>query len=637
MVLKMGMKSVLWLTLLTAVSCSVSVVSDYRDNRLAGFLSKNAVTATSPFDMVKRLSPGINLGNTLDAISNEGDWTGGEITQEYYFDDFVKAGFKSVRIPVTWEHHFISNTAMVEPAFMARVEQVVDWALSRGLVVILDTHHEKWLKNDYANQINRFESLWSQIAQRFSSKSENLLFEILNEPEGPMTNAQVNDMNGRVLSIIRETNPTRIVIVGADEQNSEYRLVSSSSGFVVPQDPYLIATFHNYNPWSFCGKGTDLWGSADDFEALNTEFSNLAAWSAAHNIPLYMGEFGVVKSADLQSRDKWLKTVVNLCWQYGIAYSVWDDYGDFGVYNRKARTFNTGITSLILSRSTFIVPGKIEAENFDFMSGIQTETCSEGTLNVGWIDAGDWLDYKINVLESGTYKVDFRTAGITATGAIDLLIDGIKQAVIPVPNTGGWQNWASVTQRLSITKGSHTLRLAAASGLWNLNHITFNMDAVMSSSSSAVSSVSSSSKSSSSSVSSRSSSSSSSSSSTASISPVTLNSWQCNANSGGLIIWTGGVGGWDAGEWIQFNNVNLGSGYKTLLLNYATAMNGSFDIRLDSATGPTIGTINFGSTGNWNTYNNALCNLDPTRTGVHTLFVRCNFGAANIGTLIISN
>lgn len=69
----------------------------------------------------------------------------------------------------------------VDPVWMDRVEQVVDWGLERDLFVILNAHHDDWLKRDYDNPTlqARFDSLWSQIATRFQDKPDRLLFEML--------------------------------------------------------------------------------------------------------------------------------------------------------------------------------------------------------------------------------------------------------------------------------------------------------------------------------------------------------------------------------------------------------------------------------------------------------------------------
>ncbi len=291
------------------------------------------------------MGSGINLGNTLDATPTEGDWTGGVLAQAYYFDDYTNAGFKNVRIPVTWQYHITGG--VVDPAWMARVKTVVDWALSRGLIVILNAHHENWIYSDYAGNIAQFESLWQQIAAYFSGESPNLMFEILNEPQAPMTMNQVNDMDSKILPIIRKSNPTRYVLIGPDQWFSLYELINKTN-FIVPNDPYVIVTFHYYNPYNFCGNGVGTWGTAGDYSSMDQDFLNAANWSAAHNVPLYLGEYGTVTSADYQSRLKWLGNIASLCKQYGFSYAIWDDDGIYAVFNRSAGTFDNNVLAKIL-------------------------------------------------------------------------------------------------------------------------------------------------------------------------------------------------------------------------------------------------------------------------------------------------
>ncbi|MFD0616136.1 discoidin domain-containing protein [Paenibacillus sp. GCM10027629] len=114
--------------------------------------------------------------------------------------------------------------------------------------------------------------------------------------------------------------------------------------------------------------------------------------------------------------------------------------------------------------------GKVEAENYAAMSGIQTENSSEGTKNVGWTDAGDWMDYVINVPSTGTYKVNYRVSvGSNNPGKIEFLVDGVSNKITSLPPTGGWQNWKTVSDEVSLSAGKHTIRLRVETGGWNLN------------------------------------------------------------------------------------------------------------------------------------------------------------------------
>ena len=123
------------------------------------------------------------------------------------------------------------------------------------------------------------------------------------------------------------------------------------------------------------------------------------------------------------------------------------------------------------------IPGQIEAESYSAMSGIQTENCSEGGQDVGWIDAGDWLDYSLNVQTSGTYSVDFRVASPYANTQFQLKNGATVLATITVPNTGGFQTWTTVTATgVNLTAGAQTLRVNAVTNGWNINWLKFNLN-----------------------------------------------------------------------------------------------------------------------------------------------------------------
>ena len=117
------------------------------------------------------------------------------------------------------------------------------------------------------------------------------------------------------------------------------------------------------------------------------------------------------------------------------------------------------------------IPGKIEAEDYFDMSGIQTEETSDvgGGINVGWIDDNDWLDYKVNLKHSGTYFMRFRVASENSGGTINILIDGTELFSRSFPSTGGWQNWTTISSFTDLESGEFTIRLVAEKGGFNLN------------------------------------------------------------------------------------------------------------------------------------------------------------------------
>jgi hypothetical protein len=116
----------------------------------------------------------------------------------------------------------------------------------------------------------------------------------------------------------------------------------------------------------------------------------------------------------------------------------------------------------------------IQAEDYSGMQGIQTEATTDvgGGKNVGWIDVGDWMTYSVNIPVAGKYSVNFRVAGWTGTGKIELQnAANTKLSGITVPNTGGNQFWTTVAgdATFNLPAGAQTLRIYAAGAPWNLN------------------------------------------------------------------------------------------------------------------------------------------------------------------------
>lgn len=125
----------------------------------------------------------------------------------------------------------------------------------------------------------------------------------------------------------------------------------------------------------------------------------------------------------------------------------------------------------------FFLPGKIEAEDYHFMSGVQTENTidSGGGLNVGWIDNGDWLKYYVNITQTGTYKVSYRIAAQSQNGILTLKKnDEILESKI-LPITYEWQNWQTVTSDVVMPKGTYFLELYAEQGGFNLNWFSVDL------------------------------------------------------------------------------------------------------------------------------------------------------------------
>ncbi len=118
-----------------------------------------------------------------------------------------------------------------------------------------------------------------------------------------------------------------------------------------------------------------------------------------------------------------------------------------------------------------ILPGKVEAEHFSDMFGIQTEATTDigGGMNVGWIDSGDWLEYESDVQHAGTFFVNLRVASLNGGGNVQFQSNGNTLFSKTINSTGGWQNWTTISGVANLTKGEQTIKLLATSGGFNIN------------------------------------------------------------------------------------------------------------------------------------------------------------------------
>jgi len=118
------------------------------------------------------------------------------------------------------------------------------------------------------------------------------------------------------------------------------------------------------------------------------------------------------------------------------------------------------------------IPARLEAESYSAMSGISIEATSDvsGIANVGWIDAGDWLEYNIDVPVTGDYTVYFRISA-NATTNLELRENNATVQTLQIPASGGWQNWNTLQTTVRLTSGKHKLQVYTNTGKFNLNWI----------------------------------------------------------------------------------------------------------------------------------------------------------------------
>ncbi|WP_349679409.1 sialate O-acetylesterase [Flavobacterium sp. UBA6031] len=129
----------------------------------------------------------------------------------------------------------------------------------------------------------------------------------------------------------------------------------------------------------------------------------------------------------------------------------------------------------ICNNTVYKVPSKIEAELFLDQNGVQTEGCGDtgGGLDVGSIDANDWMQYTIDVAADTVYNATFRCASPGTGGAVSVLVDGVKISTMSFTGTGNWQIYKSFSKDIPLKAGKHILKLLVTTGGFNFNWFMF--------------------------------------------------------------------------------------------------------------------------------------------------------------------
>ena len=303
------------------------------------------------------LGTGFNLGNAFDLGLQPTRLEDVSPLIDFYTD----AGMKHVRIPVTWGNHVNGSTlcddagnVKLDHPRLKELTQVVDYALEKGLYVIVNTHHDHWLKDGYdgsAKYNDKFTNLWTGIARHFQDRSPKLIFEVLNEPEkafGDWTGAvrptepkalaltrQINEVG---VAAVRKVSPERIVMIGTNGQGNHSMLddlypdAKSLPGGGA--DRRLIVTVHTYDPWNFCGQdGSNANWPGED--AISGPIKAVAAHGRKLGVPVNYGEFGVGRNSGNERDTDIVRGYYRIVWKTAVAEGMsitpWDDRGWFGL------------------------------------------------------------------------------------------------------------------------------------------------------------------------------------------------------------------------------------------------------------------------------------------------------------------
>lgn len=310
------------------VSQSPNLYPDYNTSPIAPDMTgmtSNAVQLAAKMST----GMGINFGNTMESYPDEGVWVSSKITSSYVH--FVKSlGFNAVRIPCSWVWAHLSDRkkATIDPAWLARVKQVVGWCVANDMYVILNAHGDNgWLERN-VNTLKKDsvaameKAIWQQIATTMRDFDEHVMFAGTNEPS--VDNAEqmaiLNGYHETFINAVRSTggrNAYRVLVVQGASTDC---IKTSQLMTTMPHDPVpnkLMLEVHFYGPWHFNmvhdgdngpnTKASYYWGAGDlstiepDRNAPDGEEDELAAELGKmkkfvdNGIPVVLGEYATFR------------------------------------------------------------------------------------------------------------------------------------------------------------------------------------------------------------------------------------------------------------------------------------------------------------------------------------------------------
>lgn len=380
---------------------------------------QQGVITAKAMDIARLMYPAWNLGNTMEGGNNAHLWTNnGGLSAETSWQStkttqaiiqFVHSqGFRAIRIPTAWVMGHITDKdkVTIDPVWLNRVKEIVDYCVSDGLYVLLNDHWDGgWLENSFgdisaatvAANSDKLKKLWTQIADAFKDYDEHLLFAGLNEPgmNGPnftaATTTALLQYEQAFIDAVRSTggnNDKRTLVVQGPFTDID-QTCSASNNYSLTRlnDPagagYLMVEIHCYTPWVFCGMEKDeswgkvryYWGTgngsgeryyANGEQELKNQFQKMKTNFADKGYPVIVGEAGAnyrfsTDASHNASIKAWYKTIAEQSVSNGCIPFYWD-------------TNYTGFPNMtIISRAT------LQVNNPYMMEGI-----NEGVAVAKW-------------------------------------------------------------------------------------------------------------------------------------------------------------------------------------------------------------------------------------------------------------
>ena len=303
--------------LLALLLCAVSA---------SAMAETSVLTGKAAMEIVNDMGIGFNIGNTFDATgydandiyAQEQSW-GNPVVDQALIQRIKDAGFSTIRIPITWYRNLSDDgTYTIDPAFLARIKEVVDYCYACDMYVIINMHHEAWLNvktldKDYEQIGVQLAAMWAQIADTFADYDQHLIFEAMNEPRMAGTGVEwngnkagyeaVNYLNQVFVDTVRidpkGNNGERCLMIPGYAASSSYAPMAAIKLPVVNGETAknLVISVHCYSPYDFClsdkMKVFDA-SNKSHTSSIDSVFSNTYKLFVEKGIPVVIGRVGLL-------------------------------------------------------------------------------------------------------------------------------------------------------------------------------------------------------------------------------------------------------------------------------------------------------------------------------------------------------
>ena len=328
------------------------------------------------------MGKGFNLSNWLEASWLGSNYPDVDAYKKSDLEYLKGIGMKTVRMPMLFEWYSDSITpySLYEKHIAYQlIDSVIKWTNELDMNLIIDNHHGRDLNDgNYLEEIPRIAGMWKNIILKYEYLDpEKVFFELRNEPKNDISNAHFRKVAQAVIDTIRKINTTHTLIIGANWWNSGSALIST----VPYTDKNIIYTFHNYSPHHFTHQGFSWTGlpsgvvfpeTDDAVDKLKKEITDVKAWSVTHNVPIFLGEFGVSTYANETSRCNWINAMGDALSETNIPWAYWDIKHYINAF---------GFFKQSILKDEFIIPC------FEDALGLETGTAS--------LDMFDDIEFKI--------------------------------------------------------------------------------------------------------------------------------------------------------------------------------------------------------------------------------------------------